>query len=68
MGEELLNMKVILVDDDCLALEGISRMLHWERFSGKLSGCAASGREAIGLIGTGSSCRGICLSIVRIPA
>ena len=52
MGEELLNMKVILVDDDCLALEGISRMLHWERFSGKLSGCAASGREAIGLIET----------------
>ena len=43
-------MKIILVDDDCLALEGISRMLHWERFSGKLSGCAASGREAIELI------------------
>ena len=45
-------MKVILVDDDQLALEGISRMLHWDRFGGELSGCATNGKEALELIRT----------------
>lgn len=43
-------MKIILVDDDPLALEGISRMLHWERFGGELAGCATSGSEAMQLL------------------
>lgn len=43
-------MKIILVDDDPLALEGISRMLHWERFDGQLMGCAVDGEEAIQLL------------------
>ena len=43
-------MKIILVDDDPLALEGISRILHWERFDGCLAGCAADGREAVALL------------------
>lgn len=43
-------MKIILVDDDPMALEGISRMLHWERFGGQLMGCAVDGEEAIQLL------------------
>lgn len=43
-------MKIILVDDDTMVLNGISRMLHWERFGGQLVGCAASGTEAVALL------------------
>lgn len=43
-------MKVLLVDDDPLALESIQRMLHWEAFDGELAGCAASGEEALALL------------------
>ena len=43
-------MKIILVDDEPMALDGISRMLHWERFDGQLVGCAADGQEAVELL------------------
>ena len=43
-------MKIILVDDDRMALDGISRMLHWDRFNGQLMGCATSGDEAVALL------------------
>lgn len=43
-------MKIILVDDDPMALEGIAGMLHWERFDGQLMGCAVDGEEAIQLL------------------
>ena len=43
------KLRVLLVDDDPLALEGIQRMLHWEAFGGELAGCAASGEEALAL-------------------
>ena len=43
-------MKIILVDDDRMALDGISRMLHWDRFGGQLMGCATSGDEAVALL------------------
>ena len=43
-------MKVILVDDDALALEGITHMLHWDRFGGELVGCATNGQEAVALL------------------
>lgn len=43
-------MKIILVDDDRMALDGISRMLHWDRFGGQLMGCATSGDEAVTLL------------------
>ena len=48
--ENPVFMKIILVDDDHLALEGISHMLHWEHFGGELAGCATNGTEAIVLI------------------
>lgn len=43
-------MKIILVDDDPLALERIYRMLHWEQFGGQLVGCATSGDQAVQLL------------------
>ena len=43
-------MKIILVDDDRMALDGISRMLHWDRFGGQFMGCATSGDEAVALL------------------
>ena len=43
-------MKIILVDDDCMALDGISRMLHWEQFNGQLVGCATNGDGAVALL------------------
>lgn len=43
-------MKIILVDDDPMALDGISRMLHWEQFEGQLVGCATDGQEAVELL------------------
>lgn len=43
-------MKVLLVDDDYLALEGLCQMLHWEKFDGELAGCATDGVEAVDMI------------------
>lgn len=43
-------MKILLVDDDYIALEGLRTMLHWEQFDGKLVGCACDGAEAVKLI------------------
>ncbi len=43
-------MKIILVDDDRMALDGISRMLHWDRFDGQLVGCATNGDDALALL------------------
>lgn len=43
-------MKILLVDDDYLALDGLRQMLHWDEFSGELTGCASNGAEAVDLI------------------
>lgn len=43
-------MKVLLVDDDYLALEGLCQMLHWNSFDGELAGCATDGVEAVSII------------------
>lgn len=45
-------MKILLVDDDYIALEGLKKMLDWETFGGKLTGCACDGTEAVELIQT----------------
>lgn len=58
-------MKIILVDDDPLALEGISRMLHWDRFGGQLAGCATSGGEALELLE--SQRPDVVISDIRMP-
>lgn len=58
-------MKIILVDDDRLALESISRMLHWERFDGELAGCAINGEEALALIR--STNPDVVISDIRMP-
>lgn len=38
-------IKVLLVDDDYLALEGLRQMLHWDSFNGELAGCATDGSK-----------------------
>lgn len=43
-------MKVLLVDDDYLALEGLCQMLRWENFGGELAGCATDEIEAVSII------------------
>lgn len=43
-------MKVLLVDDDYIALEGLSKMLHWDKFEGQIIGCVSDGLEAISVI------------------
>ncbi len=43
-------IKVLLVDDDYLALEGLCHMLQWDSFNGELSGCATDGAEAIDMV------------------
>lgn len=43
-------MKVLLVDDDYIALEGVSKMLHWDKFEGQVIGCVSDGLEAISVI------------------
>ena len=43
-------IKILLVDDDYLALEGLCQMLPWDDFNGELSGCATDGIEAISMI------------------
>ncbi len=50
LGKGLFCLKVLLVDDDRLALDGIRRMLHWDRFDGVLAGYATSGEEAMEMI------------------
>lgn len=43
-------IKVLLVDDDYLALEGLRQMLQWDYFDGELAGCATDGFEALSMI------------------
>lgn len=45
-------LKVLLVDDERFAIEGLIAMLDWNSFQGELIGTAASGEEARDLIGT----------------
>ena len=59
-------MKIMLVDDDPLALEGISRILHWEKFGGELMGCATDGQQAVALIE--SQKPDVVISDIRMPS
>lgn len=43
-------MKVLLVDDDYIALEGLRNMLHWDKFDGQVTGCVSDGIEALSVI------------------
>lgn len=43
-------LKILLVDDDKFAIEGLRTLLNWELFDGELTGTAASGEEAVELI------------------
>lgn len=40
-------MKVLLVDDEKFAVEGLKNMLHWDAFDGVLAGTASCGTEAL---------------------
>lgn len=59
------NMKILLVDDDYLALEGLQQMLHWKEFDGELIGCATNGTEAISIIK--KSCPDVVISDIKMP-
>ena len=43
-------IKVLLVDDDYPALEGLRQILRWETFNGELAGCATDGVQALSMI------------------
>lgn len=58
-------MKVLLVDDDYLALEGLQLMLDWEYFNGELVGCAVNGIEALSLIKTTQP--DVVISDIKMP-
>lgn len=40
-------MKVLLVDDEKFALEGLKNMLNWNSFNGELIGTATNGQDAL---------------------
>lgn len=58
-------MKILLVDDDYLALEGLQQMLHWKDFNGELIGCATNGTEAISIIK--KNCPDVVISDIKMP-
>lgn len=43
-------MKLILVDDEKYAIEGLKNMLDWKAFDGELIGTASNGKEALDMI------------------
>lgn len=43
-------MKLILVDDEKFAVQGLKDMLNWKSFDGELIGTASNGQEALSLI------------------
>lgn len=43
-------LKILLVDDEKIAIEGLIALLDWKRFEGELIGTAASGEEALALM------------------
>ncbi len=45
-----IMLRILLVDDEKFAIEGLISMLDWERFQGELSGTASSGEEALKLM------------------
>lgn len=45
-------LKILLVDDEKFAIEGLISMLDWAHFQGELIGTASSGEEALALMET----------------
>lgn len=45
-------LKILLVDDEKFAIEGLIAMLDWKSFQGELIGTASSGEEAVLLLDT----------------
>lgn len=45
-------LKILLVDDEKFAIEGLIAMLDWKGFEGELTGTASSGEEALTLLET----------------
>lgn len=43
-------LKILLVDDEKFAIEGLIALLNWDRFDGELIGTAGSGEEALSLM------------------
>lgn len=43
-------LRILLVDDEKFAIEGLISLLDWERFQGKLVGTASSGEETLKLL------------------
>lgn len=43
-------MKILLVDDERYAIDGLTNLLNWKSFDGKLIGTASNGIEALSII------------------
>jgi two-component system response regulator YesN len=59
------KVKVILVDDEKYAIEGLKNMLNWKAFDGELIGTAANGKEAIDIITTNKP--DVIISDIKMP-
>lgn len=40
-------MKILLVDDDTIVLNGLAKMVHWDRFDGEIVGMALNGEQGL---------------------
>lgn len=58
-------MKILLVDDEIFAINGLSSMLHWESFHGELCGGASNGEEAMEYMTT--SPPDVIISDIKMP-
>ena len=58
-------MKVILVDDEKYAIEGLKNTLNWKAFDGELIGTAANGKEAIDIITSNKP--DVIISDIKMP-
>ncbi len=58
-------MKVLLVDDEKYAIEGLKNMLDWKAFEGELIGTAANGQEALDMVASNKP--DVIISDIKMP-
>lgn len=58
-------MKVLLVDDEKYAIEGLKNMLNWKSFEGELIGTAANGQEALDMVTSNKP--DVIISDIKMP-
>lgn len=58
-------MKILLVDDEKLAIEGLKNLLDWKVFEGELIGTASNGKEALSIIQSAKP--DVVISDIKMP-